>query len=100
MPKLNAEEENLGLVLKSRARHAAISRKLRRPFNFQNKPLVVQYEVIFQEDQECGGAYLKLLSDSSEHKDLTTFHDKTPYSIMFGPDKCGPDTKVRNGIKN
>ena len=23
-----------------------------------------------------------------------TFHDKTPYTIMFGPDKCGLDHKV------
>jgi len=22
------------------------------------------------------------------------FHDKTPYTIMFGPDKCGNDHKV------
>jgi len=24
----------------------------------------------------------------------TNFHDKTPYTIMFGPDKCGNDHKV------
>ena len=22
------------------------------------------------------------------------FHDKSPYTIMFGPDKCGEDKKV------
>jgi len=26
--------------------------------------------------------------------DLIHFQDKTPYTIMFGPDKCGPDTKI------
>ena len=26
--------------------------------------------------------------------DLAQFHDKTPYSIMFGPDKCGSDAKL------
>jgi len=26
--------------------------------------------------------------------DLLHFHDKTPYTIMFGPDKCGPDAKI------
>lgn len=25
------------------------------------------------------------------------FHDKTPYTIMFGPDKCGLDNKVSDG---
>lgn len=93
-PKRSVESGNLGLVLKSKARHAAISTPLSKPFIFKDKPLVVQYEVIFQEGQECGGAYLKLLSVDSQHKDLRNFHDKTPYTIMFGPDKCGNDHKV------
>ncbi|KAL7288079.1 hypothetical protein TKK_0017868 [Trichogramma kaykai] len=93
-PKRGVESGNLGLVLKSRARHAAISKKLSKPFKFEDKPLVVQYEVIFQEGQECGGAYLKLLSSDPKHADLNDFHDKTPYTIMFGPDKCGNDHKL------
>ena len=93
-PKRGVEQGNLGLVLKSKARHAAISKLLDKPFKFEDKPLVVQYEVIFQEGQECGGAYLKLLSVDPRHTDLKNFHDKTPYSIMFGPDKCGNDHKV------
>lgn len=93
-PKRSVEKGNLGLVLKSKARHAAISSPLSKPFVFDDKPLVVQYEVIFQEGQECGGAYLKLLSVDPKHKDLKDFHDKTPYTIMFGPDKCGNDHKV------
>lgn len=51
--------------------------------------------------QECGGAYLKLLSlDSTKKKDqdLKNFHDKTPYTIMFGPDKCGNDHKVSSSV--
>ncbi|XP_012287295.1 calnexin isoform X2 [Orussus abietinus] len=93
-PKRNMEEGDLGLVLKSKARHAAISAPLSRPFRFEDKPLVVQYEVNFQEGQECGGAYLKLLALDSEQRNLKEFHDKTPYSIMFGPDKCGNDVKL------
>ena len=94
-PKKNVESGNLGLLLKSKARHAAISTLLDKPFRFEDKPLIVQYEVTFQEGQECGGAYLKLLSLDSRHKDLKNFHDKTPYTIMFGPDKCGNDHKVK-----
>ncbi|KAH8419108.1 hypothetical protein KR222_005113 [Zaprionus bogoriensis] len=84
-----------GLVLKSKAKHAAISARLTKQFDFKaDKPLVVQYEVTMQEGQECGGSYLKLLSSGKETEDLTTFNDKTPYTIMFGPDKCGNDVKM------
>ncbi|KAL3266437.1 hypothetical protein HHI36_010610 [Cryptolaemus montrouzieri] len=83
-----------GLVLKTQAKHAAISSPLKRPFVFQDKPLIVQYEVTLQDGQQCGGAYLKLLSKSSQPLHLEQFHDKTPYTIMFGPDKCGGDYKL------
>jgi calnexin len=82
------------LVLKSKAKHAAISRRLSKPFIFANKPFIVQYEVTLQDGQECGGSYIKLLSSGKETTDLTQFHDKTPYTIMFGPDKCGNDFKL------
>ncbi|XP_043266886.1 calnexin isoform X2 [Venturia canescens] len=93
-PTRSIQDGDLGLVLKSKARHAAIATFLSTPFTFLNKPLVVQYEVNFQEGQECGGAYLKLLTEHPEHADLKTFNDKTPYTIMFGPDKCDNDHKL------
>uniref|UniRef100_A0A8C4WXU3 Si:ch211-274f20.2 n=1 Tax=Eptatretus burgeri TaxID=7764 RepID=A0A8C4WXU3_EPTBU len=70
-----------GLVLESRAKHHAIAAFLNKPFHFLDKPLILQYEVNFQNGIECGGAY-------------TNFYDKTPYTIMFGPDKCGEDYKL------
>ncbi|XP_056372994.1 calnexin [Hyla sarda] len=82
-----------GLVLASRAKHHAIAIKLKKPFVFDKKPLIVQYEVNFQSGIECGGAYVKLLSKTSD-QNLDQFHDKTPYTIMFGPDKCGEDYKL------
>ncbi|XP_067900125.1 calnexin [Heterodontus francisci] len=82
-----------GLVLKSRAKHHAIAALLDRPFTFDNKPLFIQYEVNFQNGIECGGAYIKLLSKTKDLM-LEKFHDKTPYTIMFGPDKCGEDYKL------
>ncbi|KAJ9601027.1 hypothetical protein L9F63_000762 [Diploptera punctata] len=93
-PMKNGLNGDLGLVLKSKAKHAAISARLDRPFKFNVKPLVVQYEVNLQEGQECGGAYIKLLSQGKQTADLRQFHDKTPYTIMFGPDKCGNDHKL------
>ncbi|XP_046395404.1 calnexin-like isoform X2 [Ischnura elegans] len=87
---------DMGLVMKSRAKHSAISAHLDRPFRFEDKPLIVQYEVNMQVGQECGGAYLKLLSHEEGPRgvDLLHFRDKTPYTIMFGPDKCGNDHKL------
>lgn len=88
-------KDDIGLVLKSKAKHAAIATKLSKPFTFkEDKPLVVQYEVTLQEGQECGGSYIKLLSAGKATDDLTKFNDKTPYTIMFGPDKCGNDIKM------
>ncbi|XP_065574573.1 calnexin-like isoform X1 [Artemia franciscana] len=84
---------DLGLVMKSKAKHAAISALLEKPFHFTDKPLIVQYDVTLQNGQECGGAYLKLLQYDKEMR-LSQFTDKTPYTIMFGPDKCGNDHKL------
>ncbi|XP_075055628.1 calmegin [Mixophyes fleayi] len=91
--KENKLPGDLGLVLKSAARHHAISAKLTEPFIFESKPLIIQYEVNFQDGIDCGGAYIKLLSHSSS-LNLEEFHDRTPYTIMFGPDKCGEDYKL------
>lgn len=90
----DAIKGDLGLVLKTKAKHAAISALLAKPFIFTGKPLVVQYEVKLQEGMECGGAYLKLLSSGQDAKNLANFNDKSAYTIMFGPDKCGIDYKL------
>ncbi|XP_010160784.1 calmegin, partial [Antrostomus carolinensis] len=91
--KENTVPGDRGLVLKSVAKHHAISAMLTKAFIFDNKPLIIQYEVNFQEGIDCGGAYIKLLS-SSDDLNLEYFFDKTPYTIMFGPDKCGEDYKL------
>ena len=81
------------MVMGDKAKHYAISAPLERHFTFQDDALLVQYEVNFQQGLDCGGAYLKLLSQQ-EDLVLTQFHDNTGYTIMFGPDKCGVDSKV------
>ncbi|XP_048778294.1 calnexin-like isoform X2 [Ostrea edulis] len=92
-PKDSAIEGDLGLILKSKAKHHAVSSNLNKPFKFDGKPLIVQYEVRYQNGIDCGGAYVKLLSEDPK-LNLKQFHDKTPYTIMFGPDKCGLDNKL------
>ncbi|EAX05099.1 calmegin [Homo sapiens] len=91
--KENQVPGDRGLVLKSRAKHHAISAVLAKPFIFADKPLIVQYEVNFQDGIDCGGAYIKLLADTDDLI-LENFYDKTSYIIMFGPDKCGEDYKL------
>lgn len=85
-------EGDLGLVSKSATAHSAISTTF-NPINTDGKTLVVQYEVKLQKGLECGGAYMKLLTHDPNY-DSTLFDDKTPYTIMFGPDKCGSTNKV------
>lgn len=47
----------------------------------------MQYEVQFEKSVQCGGAYLKLVSAAAD-LDLGQFRESTPYTILFGPDKC------------
>ncbi|KAG2465798.1 CALX protein, partial [Polypterus senegalus] len=91
--KENAVSGDKGLLLKSRAKHHAIASMVKKPFVFDKDPLVVQYEVNFQDGIDCGGAYMKLLT-ASDDLNLEQFFDRTPYTIMFGPDKCGEDYKL------
>jgi len=86
-----ALEGDQGLVIKKKAAHHALANYLEKPFSFDSN-FVAQYEVAFQNGIECGGGYMKLLTQSDE--DLVTFDDKTPFTIMFGPDKCGADYKL------
>ncbi|CAF5097000.1 unnamed protein product, partial [Rotaria magnacalcarata] len=70
VPQSSAYGDDYALILKSKARHHAISTQLSKPFDFSTSPLVVQYEVKFQTNQECGGAYVKLLSSDGTQLDL------------------------------
>jgi len=95
----SANPEDLGLVVKSKAKHHAISAKLPKSVDFsalhsEQKPFVVQYEVKYQDSMECGGSYLKLVAEAEEEFSSEAFNDKSTYSIMFGPDKCGLDSKL------
>ncbi|KAJ2353891.1 hypothetical protein IWW50_003513 [Coemansia erecta] len=73
------------LVVKSEARHHAISARLEKPLDPAQNGVVLQYEVKLQKTLNCGGAYAKLLTAPMTGE----FSDATPYTIMFGPDKCG-----------
>ncbi len=90
LPAFNGDK---GLVVKSAAARHAISSKFNTPIDNTDKTLVVQYEVKAQQGLNCGGAYLKLLSEHDTLYD-DEFNGDTPYQLMFGPDKCGATNKV------
>lgn len=84
---------NRALVMKSSGRHHAIAAYLHTPFSFIHTPLCLQYEVRFGRDVECSGAYIKLLTQTHLLR-LSQFSESTPYSVMFGPDKCGTSHRL------
>merc|ERR1712187_874824 len=55
---------------------------------------VVQYEVRLHEGLQCGGAYIKLASKQDGDFKPSDVTNNTPYTVMFGPDKCGTTNKV------
>lgn len=65
--------------------------KLPEPFNNAGKDLILQLSVRHPQFIDCGGGYLKLLGKDAK---LDTFHNETPYLLMFGPDICGTERKV------
>lgn len=89
-------EDDKGVQLTQELKHYGFSSKflhvLRTDGN--NEGLVVQYEVKLDESLTCGGAYIKLVRALEEETDLENINDGTPYTIMFGPDKCGAVNKV------
>jgi len=84
---------DVGLSMPTKARRYGLSRALDSPAALSEQPLVMQYEVSLKNGLECGGAYVKLLNVDASF-DLSQFEEPTPYSIMFGPDKCGGTGKV------
>jgi calnexin len=94
-PALSAAEgfeSDKGLELTQEMKYYGVSSMLSAPFEPKGQDVVIQYETKF-ETFTCGGAYLKILRHTPE-LDLTQLDDKTPFSIMFGPDRCGSNNKV------
>ncbi|CAL9206346.1 unnamed protein product [Musa hybrid cultivar] len=87
--KWPGDPDDKGIQTYTDAKHFAISAKFPE-FSNKNRTLVVQYSLRFEQDIECGGGYIKLLSGYVNQK---KFGGDAPYSLMFGPDICGTQTK-------
>ncbi|KAK2965500.1 hypothetical protein RJ640_000348 [Escallonia rubra] len=79
------EERYEGIQTSSDAKHFAISAKIPE-FN-KDRTLVLQYSIKIEQDIECGGAYIKLLSGFVNQK---KFGGDTPYSKAFKIEKRSP----------
>lgn len=79
------------LIIPEKARKYGMSAVVSGLESMTDKSFVLQYEVKLEQGMTCGGAYVKLPRTDFDPKELT---GSTPYSIMFGPDKCGSTDKV------
>lgn len=76
-----------------KARHYGISAALPEPVD-PSEGLVLQYELkLPKSGLTCGGAYLKFLTATPDFTPAG-LKESTPYTVMFGPDKCGGVNKV------
>jgi len=60
-------------------------------FSNKDKDIYVQYEVMYTKSISCGGGYIKLGPKLEDPSEMT---GESEYNIMFGPDKCGYDSRT------
>jgi calreticulin len=89
-------EKDKGLQTSQDAKFYSIGRKFDK-FSNEGKTLVIQFSVKHEQNIDCGGGYVKVMSSSANLED---FNGDTEYNVMFGPDICGPGTKKVHVIFN
>jgi calnexin len=92
--------EDYGLLVSEPAKKYAIVKELDTPVTLKDGTVVLQFEVRLQNGLECGGAYIKYIRVQETGLDTKEFDNGTPYTIMFGPDKCGSTNKVHFILKH
>lgn len=92
--------DDYGLLVSEKARKYAIVKELDEPVKLKDGTVVLQFETRLQNGLECGGAYLKYLRPQEAGWVPKGFDSESPYSIMFGPDKCGATNKVHFILKH
>ncbi|CAK9186871.1 unnamed protein product [Ilex paraguariensis] len=92
--------DDYGLLVTEKARKHAIVKELDELADPKDGTVVLQYETRLQNGLECGGAYLKYLRPQEAGWIAKAFDNESPYTIMFGPDKCGATNKVHFILKH
>lgn len=94
--KVESEEEegdeDYGLLLPREAQRYAATASLGSVVSLSDdEPLIIAYEVTLQRGLDCGGAYIKVFDETVVADAVSP---TSPYTIMFGPDKCGGSGKI------
>ncbi|XP_075661406.1 calnexin homolog [Castanea sativa] len=92
--------DDYGLLVSEKARKYAIVKELDSHVSLKDGTVVLQFETRLQNGLECGGAYLKYLRPQDAGWKAKEFDNESPYTIMFGPDKCGATNKVHFILKH
>jgi len=89
------ESKERGLKTLQDARFYDISTK-HEEFSNKGKTFIIQFSVKHEQNIDCGGGYVKLVSADglSDQKDFKGGEQETKYNVMFGPDICGYNKKV------
>ena len=86
------ERIDYGLLLPREAQRYAAAASLGSVVSLSDdEPLIIAYEVTLQQGLECGGAYIKMFDETVV---IDAVSPASPYTLMFGPDKCGGSGKV------
>jgi len=83
-------EEDKGIQTAQDAKFYFLTSKAPKAFSNKGKKLVLQFSVKHEQNIDCGGGYIKLLSADTNQAQFT---GDSEYAIMFGPDICGTSTK-------
>mmetsp|Transcript_20906 Transcript_20906/g.30105 ORF Transcript_20906/g.30105 Transcript_20906/m.30105 type:complete len:528 (+) Transcript_20906:89-1672(+) len=84
--------DDKGVELTQEMKFYGFGAEFAEPIVVKDSDFVVQYEVKVEHFQ-CGGAYVKLLR-SGDNFSMENLDNNSPYTIMFGPDRCGSNNKV------
>ncbi|PRW59639.1 calnexin-like protein 1-like [Chlorella sorokiniana] len=87
-----ASLEKKALKVPDKAKHYGISTVLKKAVD-PAKDLVLQYDLKLGNGLSCGGAYIKFVTADTAFTPKG-LKDDTPYTVMFGADKCGDTNKV------
>ena len=82
-----------GVQVVEENRHVCFGHSFDSPLDPAGHDLVLQYELKLEDTLSCGGAYIKMPRHSSEFA-MESMTNESPYTIMFGPDRCGATNKV------
>jgi len=69
-----------------------MSAKTSEPLDNSDKPLILLLTVKHEQNADCSGGYIKLLSNIESQEN---FNSDSQYEIMFGPDICSSTRKVQ-----